>query len=150
VGQDLWGATDGYNTRLSAFWRVLVDLLGDRGDPARASELVWTNLYKVSPAAGWNPGADLQRAQRTRAAELLRFELEAYRPRRVLALTGDWIVPFEAELSLELTWRDGLVVATAVRWGIPWVIARHPMKKPHVPFVAEVRDAFRALGAPLP
>jgi len=24
---------------------------------------VWTNLYKVSPGAGWNPGADLQRVQ---------------------------------------------------------------------------------------
>jgi hypothetical protein len=148
--KDLWGATDGYNTRLSAFWRVLVDLMGDRANPAKASQLVWTNLYKVSPAAGWNPGADLQRAQRARASDLLRIELEVYRPRRVLALTGDWIAPFAPELDLELTWQDGLVVATAIRSRIPWVIARHPMKKPHVPFVAEVRDAFRALGAPLP
>src|SRR5438045_1651143 len=28
---DLWGATDGYNTRRSAFWRVLADLTSRHG-----------------------------------------------------------------------------------------------------------------------
>lgn len=146
---DLWGATTGYNTRRSAFWRVLADLLSGLGNPAWPGRLVWTNLYKVSPAAGWNPGSDLQRAQRARAAEMLRIEVDTYRPRRVLALTGNWIDPFAGSLDLELVQTSGLVVGTGVRSGVPWVVAKHPMAKPHEPFVAAVRGAFAYLGAPL-
>jgi len=147
---DLWGATAGYNTRRSAFWRVLADLTSGLGDRQWPGRLVWTNLYKVAPAAGWNPGSDLQRAQRARAAELLRIELDAFRPRRVLALTGDWISPFSLALDLDLTTRAGLVVGTAERSGVPWVVAKHPMGKPHEPFVNAVRSAFDDLGTPLP
>ena len=147
---DRWGATTGYNTRRSAFWRVLADLISRHRDPAWPGRLVWTNLYKVSPAAGWNPGADLQLAQRARAAELLRIELETYQPRRVLAVTGDWAEPFLRPLDLNLTRASGLVTGTANRGGVPWVVAKHPMGKPHAAFVAAVRAAFEELGAPLP
>ena len=147
---DLWGATTGYNTRRSALWRVLADLTSGLGDPAWPGRLVWTNLYKVSPAAGWNPGVDLQRAQRARAGAMLRTEVETYQPRRVLAMTGDWIHPFLASLDLELTRASGLVTGTATRAGVAWVVAKHPMGKPHAPFVAAVRAAFADSGAPLP
>jgi hypothetical protein len=74
---DLWGAKSGYSTARSAFWRVLRRIV--LSDPAVvpdedqwSSHLVWTNLYKVSPGAGWNPVADLQRTQRHDAIELLK------------------------------------------------------------------------------
>jgi hypothetical protein len=55
---DLWGAPTGYNTKRSAFWRAIrLISSGDDAPPDWPSRLVWTNLYKVSPAAGWNPAA---------------------------------------------------------------------------------------------
>ena len=150
---DLAGPNAVYNTNLSAFWRVLRRIVlseprPELDDARWSSRLAWTNLYKVSPAAGWNPGADLQRAQRRSAIELLNLEVERLAPRRVLALTGGWIGPFSDGLGLNLTARPGLVEAVGHRGDCPWVVAKHPMRKPEDRFVAEVLAAFRDLGAP--
>jgi hypothetical protein len=146
--EDLWGASNGYNTRRSAFWRVVRDVVdaGD-GQPGWSGRIVWSNLYKVAPAAGWNPGVDLQRAQRDGAIDLLRIELDVFQPRRVLAMTGGWIRPFVDGLGLPLGWHSGLVEATGTGGGCSWVVAKHPMGKPHSAFVAEVRAAFEVDGA---
>ena len=150
---DLAGPNDVYNTNRSAFWRVLRRIvLSDTStglDDARwSSRLAWTNLYKVSPGAGWNPGADLQRAQRRSAIELLLREIEEFAPRRVLALTGGWIGPFWDGLGLKLDPRSGLVEAVGEKGDCAWVVAKHPMVKPEGPFVSEVLAAFAELGAP--
>lgn len=149
---DLWGARNGYNTARSAFWRVqrrlAVEELG--AEPGSWSGcLAWTNLYKVSPAAGWNPGADLQRAQRPHATALLLRELEELAPRRVLALTGAWIEPFARGLDLRLESRIGLVEGVGTIWGRPCVVAKHPMGKPEDRMVHEIKEAFAGLGFPL-
>lgn len=146
---DAWGATSGYNTRKSAFWRVLSKLVP--GGPARdwPGRLIWTNLYKVSPAAGWGPGVDLQQAQRGAAIELLRVELKTFAPLRVLALTGPLINPFKKDLDLNLEPRAGLVQGIGERDGAAWVVAKHPMAKPGDRFVDEVSKAFSELGQPL-
>jgi hypothetical protein len=65
--------------------------------------------HKASPAAGWNPGANLQRAQRSAAIDLPRIKLETYAPRRVLAFTGNWIRPFQEGLGVVLSEHAGLV-----------------------------------------
>ena len=150
---DLWGARDGYSTSPSAFWRVLRRII--LSDPTAvdaehwSSHLVWTNLYKVAPGAGWNPGADLQRAQRRSATELLALEIEAFAPRRILALTGGWIDPFADGLGLKVTRLPGHVEAIGDLMGRPCVVAKHPMGKPESPFVAEVLRAFADLGMPM-
>jgi hypothetical protein len=127
---ELWGARMGYNTRRSAFWRVLRSLLADMDgvDSEHWSDsLAWTNLYKASPE-GWNPGAPLKRAQRPDAAELLRLEVAAFAPARILALTGGWIGPFAERLELDVRRQDGLVEAVGYAMGRPCVVAAHPMK----------------------
>ena len=149
---DLWGARDGYNTHRSAFWRVLRQIVLSDLSPGAdvdhwSSRLVWTNLYKVSPALGWNPGADLQRAQRQSAIELLKLEIEEFAPRRVLALTGGWIDPFSDGLGLSLHTRTGHVEAVGERGACAWVVAKHPMGKPEDQFVSEVLAAFAELAA---
>ena len=80
---------------------------------------MWTNLYKVSPGAGWNPGANLQRAQRRSAMELLAMEIETFAPTRVLALTGRWIDPFADGIGLRVTRRLGLVEGVGELMGRP-------------------------------
>jgi hypothetical protein len=148
---DLWRATTGYRTGRSAFWRVIRRVsAGDHADQDWPSRLVWTNLYKVAPAAGWNPGANLQRAQRALAIELLNIELGEYAPRRVLALTGSWIGSFEDGLGLSLEARTGLVEGVGMRGDAAWVVAKHPMGKPETRYVSEVRAAFAELGSPTP
>ena len=148
---DLWGARQGYNTARSAFWRVIRRIISGDGpvDMNWSSRLVWTNLYKLSPAAGWNPGGDLQRAQRGRAVQLLARELEELSPKRVLALTGSWIAPFGAELELRLEARRGLVEGLGRRRGAAWVVAKHPMGKPGSAFVYAVLAGYTELGMAL-
>lgn len=150
---DIWDARTGYNTHRSALWRVLrrIILADPTGIDADhwSSHLAWTNLYKVSPGAGWNPGADLQRAQRHSAMELLALEIEAFAPQRILALTGTWIAPFAAGLGLKVELRPGLVEGVGELLGRPCVVAKHPMAKPEGPFVAEVLVGFAELGLPM-
>ena len=151
---DLWGAHEGYNTARSAFWRVLrritlANPLSEADPDHWSSRLVWTNLYKVSPAAGWNPGGDLQRAQRPTAVELVNLELAEFAPRRVLALTGTWIAPFASALGLSLEARTGLVEGVGISGGRAWVVAKHPMGKPGDQFVREVLAAYEELGVPI-
>jgi hypothetical protein len=146
---DLWGAQEGYNAHTSAFWRVLRRIILSGGaDDHWSSQLAWTNLYKVSPAARGNPGAALQRAQRQSAIELLNLEVEQFAPRRVLALTGRWIGPFSDGLGLNLAPRSGLVEGVGKKGDCAWVVAKHPMLKPEDRFVGEVLAAFADLGAP--
>jgi hypothetical protein len=112
--------------------------------------LAWTNLYKVAPAAGWNPGADLQVAQRPAAIDVLRAEIAALRPRRLLFMTGlGWLWPFGQRLGFRLERREGLVEAVGLQESTAIVVARHPMAKPQDAFVSEVSDAFARLGRPL-
>ena len=150
---DLWGARDGYSTSRSAFWRVLRRIVlsepsGVEGEHW-SSHLVWTNLYKVAPGAGWNPGADLQRAQRQSAIELLAMEIEEFAPTRILALTGNWIDGFADGLGMRVAPRPGLVESIGELMGRPCVVAKHPMGKPESPFVAEVVRGFADLRMPI-
>jgi hypothetical protein len=144
---DLAGKTaHRYNTNRSAFWRVLRSLTLQLTDAKPAdwpSNLAWTNLYKLAPAVGWNPGADLQRAQREAAAALLAAELDALKPTRLIALTGRWwIVPFAEALGISIDWRDGLVEGVGMYGATKVVVARHPMGKPRDRLVAEVLAAL--------
>jgi hypothetical protein len=151
---DRWGATDGYNTSRSAFWRVVRRFV--LANPANvpdmehwSSRLAWTNLYKVSPAAGWNPGGDLQRAQRVSAIDLLKLEIASFAPHRIVAQTGSWVGPFLEGLGVSLEARRGLVEGVALAHGAAWVVAKHSMGKPSDLFVADVMSAFADLGRPL-
>ena len=93
-----------YSTARSQFWRVVRNIVGelrigaiDQAD--WPSHLVWSNLYKVSLSRGGNPGVKLRRAQFAGCLDLLKWELDNYRPRRVLFLTdSNWAEPFLKQL----------------------------------------------------
>lgn len=131
-----WGAKPpSYNTKKSAFWRVIKQVaarLGIDGDDW-SSHLAWSNLYKVSPAEGGNPGERLCRAQRAACTDLLRWELETFKPNRVLVLTGwNWCgeladgLGFEADSVSE----SELVEAVGRIGKAKVVVAKHPQGKP--------------------
>jgi hypothetical protein len=139
-----WGAPRGYNTRLSAFWRTARALSVASHADQWSSTLCWSNLYKVAPLAGRNPTVGLQRAQFSACAELLKIELDTFRPRRILVMAGrSWFEPFAEKLGLAVRWRRGYVegVARDAR-GARWVITKHPERKPGVPLIGGARRAF--------
>ena len=94
-----------YNPNRSAFWRlgrnVYHSLCGVQ--PDWSSNICWTNLFKLSPAAGGNPSGRLQETQRSTCIELLKLEISAWNPKIVLVLTGrDWFKPFAEEMQIDL------------------------------------------------
>jgi hypothetical protein len=146
-----WGATDGYNTRKSAFWRVIRATVGrlgvaDIGAPTWPSFIAWSNLYKISPGAGGNPSSALADAQLAKCIEILRTEIQAWAPRRVLFLTGQWWAkPFLDGLGfapgsdppLEPVEASGTIFN-----GARAVVGPHPQAKPEGPLVASIVGAF--------
>jgi hypothetical protein len=57
--------------------------------------IAWSNLYKVSPIECGNPSIRMQEIQLATCKEILKRELEIYKPSHILAITGfDWFAPF--------------------------------------------------------
>ncbi|HEX8549922.1 MAG TPA: hypothetical protein VF681_00065 [Abditibacteriaceae bacterium] len=145
-----------YNTRKSAFWRVIRSVVGELRlanveDDSWPSHLVWSNLYKISPAAGRNPPAKMCSLQREDCISLLEMEIQIYKPRRILFLTGlNWADPFLKRIAPNIcpvpnsylvhaagTFSRGTSDACTV------VVATHPERKPETEWVQEVIQAFR-------
>jgi hypothetical protein len=133
---DAWGRRGGYSTATSAFWRhirtVLAAIEPASGvDPQWPSRLTWTNLAKIAPAGGGNPGGPLLQVQREMGPALLAREFAEWNPSRVLVLSGRWwFEPFAEFLGLAVDWGAGLVEGVADDGSCRWVIAPHPQVKP--------------------
>ena len=144
--QDYWQNPKGYNTRRSAFWRVILEVMEGleiafENDPW-PSHLVWSNLYKVAPAKGDNPGNRLCDIQLNGCISLFDTELEIYQPSRLLLLTGwDWAEVFIAN-DCQIHGNAGFVEATGQREETSIVVAKHPQGKPEGEWVENVLAAF--------
>lgn len=148
---DCWGADIDYNTRKSAFWRAIRAVvhglrIADVLLPQWPSHLVWSNLYKVAPAAGGNPNATLCSLQLSGCIDLLRLELATYTPTRLLFLTGmDWANPFLSLLGVPVQknpafqYVEGFGQANLPGgYQVNFAVASHPQGKPETPWVNEV------------
>ncbi|HKV54710.1 MAG TPA: hypothetical protein VJN94_08695 [Candidatus Binataceae bacterium] len=150
-----------YSTQRSAFWRGIKGILprlaiGDVEGDSWPSHLVWTNLYKVAPAEGGNPSTPLCAAQFDCCVELLKSEIQFYRPKRVLFSTGlDWAKPFLTKLGATL---EGPPPRTELRFikaigafrnlcepAPQVVVASHPERKPQEAWINNVVTAFGAM-----
>lgn len=157
-----WGRNDlSYNTRRSAFWRVIRGVMIGLGVASENQEdwpsyLVWSNLYKVAPTKAGNPGETLCQLQRDGCIQLLRLEFGIYRPGRILFLTDYqwWAQPFLNQIGAHI--HDSLntrQVRAAGRLELDpthatrIVVATHPMRKPHDQWVREVLTAFASLSS---
>jgi len=88
---DREGNHNGYNTKRSAFWRV-VKRISNYYYPHENwySHVAWTNLCKLAPYDGGNPNQGLYDQQLSSAQEILKHELEILSPRFVIMLTSGW------------------------------------------------------------
>ena len=94
------GTPDEYNFNKCAFMNLgksVVQQLGLEGSKL-ASNLIWSNLYKIAPSISGNPNGQVQKIQRQAAIRILQKEIELYKPTHILFVTDiDW---------LEATWRN--------------------------------------------
>ena len=156
---DQWGATERYNTRRSAFWRVIKRItmgleVCNSGDQDWSSHLVWSELYKVSPADEGNPNDKLCKAQLDGCRQLFELEIREYCPEYLLLLTGrEWAKDF-----LDLTDNDpppnnpmGQYVHSTTLLSFPGcskikvVVAKHPQGQSEDNWVKEVLYAFGSM-----
>ena len=142
-----------YNTRKSAFWRVIRRVVGelqiaDVERPEWPSYLLWSNLYKFAPEKGGNPSSTLCNIQLDGCKSLLRKEIEKYRPKRILFLTGiGWAEPFIAKIQITTIPAQQYVEGVGRLDGPQQlqscvVVVTHPQGKKEDIWVREVMNAF--------
>jgi hypothetical protein len=146
-----WGKTDGYNTRKSAFWRVVRSTVAGLGiadvqADAWPTSVSWSNLYKVAPAAGGNPTSALIDVQVATCVKILRQEIQTWSPRRVLFLTGrSWANAFLQALNFQ---PDSALPINPVEAsgtlfnGARAVVVPHPQARSEKSLVAAIVRAF--------
>ena len=118
--------------------------------PGVTLHLVWSNLYKVSPAAGRNPSNQLCDIQLADCIDLFQLEIQTYQPSRLLLLTGaDWAEPFLEAFNVHDMGVAGFeYVEHAGELALPsrviadFVVACHPQGRPEEPWTAEVLQVF--------
>jgi hypothetical protein len=150
---DCWEARKNYNTKKSAFWRVIrstVEELGvaDVQLETWPSFITWSNLYKISPAAGGNPSTALAGVQGGKCAEILGEEISVWKPRRILFLTGlGWAKPFLDKLDFrpEVISSESFIEAQgSIFSGARIVVGPHPQGKPEQSLVSSISEAFQS------
>ena len=136
-----------YNPHRSAFWRVVrsvtEEVLG-AGDQWH-ERIAYSNLYKIAPR-GRNPSEWLCDAQAHDCAQLLELEIEHWRPRFVLIMSGvDWAGPLFSELGLGFTYLDSDSIQAVFRLAdTKCVVVPHPQGKRERPII----DAVITAAAP--
>jgi hypothetical protein len=150
-----------YNSNRSAFWRSIRNIvrefnLASVENKYWPSVLLWSNLFKVSPCEGGNPSSELRNIQLSACIELLMTEIELYKPKRILFLTGlGWCYPFLGSLShahFTDNW-ESYVSLCAVKkseknhMDYQIVVAEHPQTRNEIKWANEVKAAFEYLNS---
>ena len=118
--------------------------------------IAWSNLCKLSPKKGGNPGKKLQEAQRDICREILQCEIDTYKPTHILFVTGYkyWFEHFadifenvnnysERNVSRGSDKNYVFVEATATYYnGVKVVVSCRPERRPKEQFVDAVVSAF--------
>jgi len=158
--QDHWGSLSypDPNTKKSPFWRTAKMLMSELGIvPSDSTEwpskLAWSNLYKVAPKIGGNPGDYLKSVQRNQCAELLMQEIADFKPKLIVFVTGlDWAERFldssaftldSAPLSNGTVQAAGSVSIGGAVSG-RFVVAVRPDRRKEQAWVQEVAISLRA------
>lgn len=133
---NLSGNTNGYNTRKSAFWRLIKKVSEEYYPEKWYSNIAWTNLYKIAPWNGGNPNGKLQNSQRKYCFDLLKKEIEFLLPKYVVLLTSGW----EEAFLNHLIDNEKMNFVGEKKWGkyktsmikingINYIISHHPQGK---------------------
>ncbi|QXM05459.1 hypothetical protein [Crassaminicella indica] len=146
--KECWGNTTGYNTKKSAFWRTVQKLLIEKElKDYWWSRIIWTNLYKIAPYEGNNPKLTLMKLQLDKCCEILKKEIEIYRPQNIVCFTGvDWFEVFSNRIdNINLLEVDDKTVDAVGKYMFNdntfsnIIIAKHPQGKDENMMVHEIQ-----------
>ena len=133
---ELSGNTKGYNTKKSAFWRVIRKVSSELYADNWYKKIAWSNVYKIAPWNGGNPGSKMQRQQRSYCLEILKTEIETLKPEYVVMLTSGWEWFFIQELSKQNELKEvatikwcGYETKMFIKDNVKYIISHHPQGK---------------------
>ncbi len=132
------GSKNGYNSRRSAFWRLIKKVSKTYYPQKWYSNIAWTNLYKIAPSKKGNPNNKLQIQQRKICIELLQIEINVLSPEYVIMLTSGWERSFIEEIKKRN--EPNIRCIDEQEWGkyktslieinkIKYIISHHPQGK---------------------
>jgi hypothetical protein len=142
---DQWGGNHEveYNPNKSAFWRLIRKLseeLIEQNDEV-INKIVWSNLYKISKAEQGNPSGGLMDIQFEICRDILKFEIELFKPKIIVFLTGwSWAGRFLIDIptiqikndEMEYVEFVGKVNSSLI------IVAQHPQGKAEYPHLEEI------------
>lgn len=133
--QNCAGCAKGYNSRRSAFWRIIIGVINRIEKKKEWYKYVsWSNLYKISPDIG-NPNSKMKRKQQEICCSILDKEIEILNPRAIVFLTtSGWENFYVQHIGLDLQknkkikWGRYVTSFQEVN-GIKYVFSQHPQGK---------------------
>lgn len=140
-------------------WKQLPGTVCD--DEVWQKNIVWSNLYKVSPSGNGNPEPESRQIQREACVEILKRELELFRPTHILFTTGfEWFRPFAGlfedvydtgrrNVMQGKNKNEVYVEGTASYRGAKVVVACRPEWRRGSKYVADILAAFGGDELPL-
>lgn len=86
--EGIQGEKSTYFYSKSPFWRLIRKLLESYGEGENYNKKVlWSNLYKIAPRNGGNPGWLLIRPELQTYIDMIKKEIEIYKPTHILFIT---------------------------------------------------------------
>ena len=142
-----------YNTRKSAFWRVIKRVSKQFYPYDWYSNIAWSNVCKVAPNKGGNPSDPLYYAQLNDCQKILEKEIEIFSPHFVVMLTGE---AWSRDYIIYLNKGEGLKCIHTDSWDgynckvykigdVYYIVSEHPQSKPedsHVQCLINIISRF--------
>lgn len=148
----------------SPFWRtsqqIWEQLSGVRQDKW-VDYIAWSNIYKVAPPTTGNPTTKMCRTQIELCRQILKKEIETYKPTHILFVTGwNWWFQdskfgvaklFEQTNFIKenkrgnTTYAEGTAIYKGVNVDIPVVVACRPEQRNEQEYVKQVVETFKKL-----
>jgi hypothetical protein len=143
---NLEGTNDIYNTKKSAFWRVVKQVSQKYyQDEEWYLKVAWSNLCKIAPFSGGNPNNGLYYQQLKTCQRILSTEIDILSPKVVIMLTSNWESDFlcflnnntQPQIEKVIEW-NGYQTKLYIIKGIMYVASQHPQGKSEVKHIAAI------------
>lgn len=135
--ENLSGNTEGYNTRKSAFLRVIKKISEVFYPENWYSYVAWSNVCKIAPWKGGNPNDSLYYAQLEDCKKIFAKEIELLSPKAVVMFTGE---SWATDILRYMNGEDGTKSVYKEKWanyeckvyqinGVTYIRSEHPQGK---------------------
>lgn len=143
----------GYNSRQSAFWRVIRKVSRHLYPEPELSHVAWSNVCKIAPD-GANPNDELYYAQLNTCQRILKAEIDSLAPKFVIFLTGlawckdflYYLIPDRNQRPLCSEAWGNYDVKAFEHGGIYYLVSEHPQSKPedeHAQAIIRLIDQYK-------